>query len=75
MAVIAFTDRGGIRSWLDRGVNGVTPWWSENKADAEEFADNAAVLAFLAGKDPSTIANGQLQTIAAGTKNYGKKEH
>jgi len=75
MAVIAYTDRGGVRSYVATHNTGAALRWSEHIADAAEFADNAAVTAFLSGKDLGTIANAQIVTVAAGTINYGKKQH
>ncbi len=74
MAVIAYTDRGGSRSWIAQDNNGRLHF-SDHISDAAEFADNAAVLAFLSGKDSGTIANGQIITQTAGTINYGKRQH
>jgi hypothetical protein len=75
MSVIAYTDRGGIRSYVTTFNNGTALNWSEHIADAAEFADQAAVLAFLSGKDAGTVANGQIVTVTAGQVNYGKKQH
>ena len=75
MAVIAYTDRGGVRSYVCTFNAGANLKWSEHISDAAEFADNAAVTAFLSGKDAGTIANSQIVTVTAGTINYGKKQH
>ncbi len=74
MSVIAFTDRGGSRSYVCT-YNGTALRWSEHISDAAEFADQAAVLAFLSGKDAGTVANGQIQTLTAGQIHYGKRQH
>ena len=75
MAVIAYTDRGGSRSWVCTFNGGAQLRFSEHISDAAEFADQAAVLAFLSGKDLGTVANGQIVTQTAGTIHYGKKQH
>jgi hypothetical protein len=75
MAVIAYTDRGGVRSYVATYNNGTALRWSEHISDAAEFVDQASVLTFLSGKDSATVANGQLFTITAGPINYGKKQH
>ena len=87
MAVIAYTDRAGVRSWVATHNEatgnhpiygphtGAALRWDENIAQAAEFTDNAAVLAFLSGKDSGTIANGQIVTQTAGVANFGKKQH
>jgi hypothetical protein len=84
MAVIAYTDRTGSRSWVATfndaqpifGTHaGASLRWTDHISEAAEFADNAAVLAFLSGKDAGTIANGQIVTQTAGPVNYGKRQH
>jgi len=75
MAVIAYTDRAGVRSYVCTFNAGAQLRWSEHITDAEEFVDQAAVLTFLSGKDSGTVANGQIVTITAGQKNYGKRQH
>ena len=74
MAKIAYSDRGGSRSWVCQDNNGRLRF-SEHISDAAEFADDAAVLAFLSGKDSGTIANGQIVTQTAGTIHFGKRQH
>ena len=74
MAVIAYTDRGGLRSYVCKDATGALRW-SEHVTDAAEFADQAAVLAYLSGKDVGTAANGQIVTATAGTPNYGRRQH
>ena len=83
MSVIAYIIRGGQKSWI-ASYNG-TPnadgtglaklRFTSLISDAAEFADQAAVLTFLNGKDAATVANGQLFTQTAGVMNYGKQEH
>jgi hypothetical protein len=73
MAVIAYTDRGGSRSYVVQETGRLH--WSESIADADEFADAAAVTAFLAGKTDFTIANGSIGTLTAGPRNISKKQH
>jgi len=75
MAVIAYTDRGGSRSYVCTFNSGANLKWSEHISDAAEFVDQAAVLAFLSGKDAGTVANGQIFTVTAGQVNYGKRQH
>ena len=75
MAVIAYTDRGGVRSYVCTFNAGANLKWSEHISDAAEFADQAAVLTFLSGKDAGTVANGQIVTLTAGTIHYGKRQH
>ena len=75
MAVIAYTDRGGVRSYVCTFNAGANLKWSEHISDAAEFADNAAVDTFLSGKDARSVANGRIGTLTAGTINYGKKQH
>jgi hypothetical protein len=75
MAVIAYTDRGGLRSYVATQNGGTQLRWSEHITDAAEFADQAAVLTFLSGKDAGTVANGQIATVTAGQPNYGKRQH
>jgi len=75
MAVIAYTDRAGVRSYVVTFNGGTALSWSEHPTDAAEFVDQAAVLTFLTGKDLGTVANGQIVTITAGQKNYGKRQH
>ncbi|HEY6159477.1 MAG TPA: hypothetical protein VIV88_18680 [Gemmatimonadales bacterium] len=75
MAVIAYTDRGGVRSWVATHNSGAALRWTENIAEAAEFVDQAAVLTFLSGKDAGTVANGQIVTQTAGVANFGKKQH
>ena len=73
--VIAYTDRGGVRSYVCTYNGGNNLRWSEHISDATEFADQAAVLTFLSGKDSGTVANGQIVTVTAGQINYGKRQH
>jgi len=75
MAVIGYVIRGGVQSWVCTFNNGANLKWSEHISDAAEFVDQAAVLAFLSGKDAATVANGQLFTQTAGQVNYGKRQH
>ena len=75
MSVIAYTDRGGLRSYVVKDIGGSALSFSEHISDAAEFADNAAVTAFLSGKDLGTLANAQIVTVAAGVANYGKRQH
>jgi len=75
MAVIAYTDRGGVRAYVATFNNGANLRWTALISDAAEFVDQAAVLTFLSGKDAGTVANGQIVTLTAGTINYGKQQH
>jgi len=76
MAVLAYTDRTGTRSYVCKWQNdGSALRWSEHITDAAEFADAAAVTAFLSGKTTFTIAAGDIQTVTAGQPNYGKRQH
>ena len=75
MAKIAYTDRAGVRSWVCTFNGGTALRWSDHISDAAEFVDDAAVLAFLSGKDLGTIANGQIVTQNASQINYGKRQH
>jgi len=75
MAVIAYTDRGGVRSYVCTFNGGTQLKWSEHISDAAEFADQAAVLAFLSGKDLGTVSNAQIVTVTAGQLHYGKRQH
>jgi hypothetical protein len=74
MAKIAYTIRGGVPSYICKDGGGNLRY-SEHISDAFEFVDDAAVLAYLSGKDPGTIANGQIITLVAGPVNYGKRQH
>ena len=84
MAVIAYTDRTGSRSWVAAfndaqpifGTHaGASLRWTDHISEAAEFVDNAAVTAFLAGQTPLTIAAGDIKTQTAGPVNYGKRQH
>ena len=66
---------GAVPSWICTFNNGTALRYSEHISDAAEFVDDAAVLAFLSGKDAGTIANGQIVTQVAGSINYGKRTH
>ena len=44
MAVIAYTDRGGLRSYVCTFNSGANLKWSEHISDAAEFADQALPL-------------------------------
>ena len=74
MAVIAYTVRGSLQSWVAKDNNGGLRW-TENIAEAAEFADNAAVDTFLSGRDSATVASGLIKTQTAGQPHYGKKLH
>ncbi len=75
MAKIAYTDRGGVRSWVCSYNGGTALRWSEHISDATEFVDDAAVTAFLAGKTTYTLASAEIVTQVAGPIIYGKRLH
>ncbi len=54
-----------------RGTNGAGIAWSENIAEALEFANGAAADAFMSGK----WAGPYQKTTVAGYVHYGQKSH
>jgi len=65
MAVIVYTDRGGVRAYL-RSSGG----FSENPADALVFTDATAANTYLAA-NPQSQPTGQL--TVTGLRHYGKR--
>lgn len=54
-----------------RGANGVHIQWTENIAEAQEFASGAAADTFMSGK----WSLGYTKTTVNGNINYGQKSH
>ena len=72
MAVIIYTDRGGIRAYLKAsGAAAAGCHWSENQADALIFADATAANNYLSA-NPS-ISQPTAQLTVTGVVHYGKK--
>lgn len=68
--VIVYTDKPGVRSYLRAGGTG-GHHFSENQADAMQFADATAANNYLAAHPEITQPTGQL--TVTGIVHYGKK--
>ncbi len=75
MAKIAYIIDGGVKSWVCSFNSGTAIRFSEHISDAAEFADDAAITAFVTGKHGATFANGRLFSQTAGPINYGLRQH
>lgn len=69
MAIVIYTDRGGVRGYL-KG-SGSANHFSENQADALVFVDATAANNFLAAHPEITQPTAQL--TVSGIVHYGKK--
>ena len=59
MAIIVYTDRGGVRAYL-KGSGTAGYHWSENQADSLIFADATAANNYLAAHPEITQPTAQL---------------